>query len=213
MKKLILKSVLTLALVTLFGLKSNAQMTPCSPPQDPPCSPACMEVSVENQLPCDLDFYWGYGGCTYIIGAKKILANNAGCTPQNCSSNPVTCGTGTNPPCCCSSDPFTCGTPGNLPCCTATSPQIANACRMYGPCAKCPGDNSVCECPNRIFISNASQTQFFPWGDFQTLMINGNSTYVIPNPQVFCPGCTVGGVRIIDTITGINSVNMKFECI
>lgn len=216
MKKFILKPVLTLAFLMLFVAKSNAQMTPCTTPPDPPCVPACMEVTVDNQLPCDLDFYWGYGGCTYISGAKKILASNAGCTPQNCSTDPSTCGTGTNPPCCCSNDPVTCGTPGNLPCCTPTSTATLpnNTCVMYGPCAKCPGDNSVCECPNKIFIATATTPQFYPWGDFPTILANGNSTYIILNPQNFCPGCTGAGIRIIVTIpTGsTNKVNMRFEC-
>ncbi|MDP2175946.1 MAG: hypothetical protein Q8K70_08565 [Bacteroidota bacterium] len=211
MKKVILKPVLTLTFLMLIVLKINAQMTPCTTPPDPPCDPNCMEIEVVNNIPCDLDFFWGYSGCSYIIPAKKIFAGG-GCTPQNCSSGPG-CGVGTNPPCCCSNDPLTCGTPGNLPCCTPGNPTINpnNNCKMYGPCAKCP-DNPNCECPNRIFILTSSTPEFFPWGDFQTMVNNGNSTYLMYPPQNFCSGCT-NGVRIEVIVTSTNTARFEFYCI
>jgi hypothetical protein len=212
MKYSILKPILIFAFLMLTMVKTKAQMTPCITPPDPPCSTNCMQIDVINNLPCDLDFFWGYNGCSQIIPAKKILANQGGCTPQNCSVAPG-CGVGTNPPCCCSNNPITCGTPGNLPCCTPGNPAIQpnNTCKMYGPCAKCP-DNPNCECPNRIFILTNATPEFFPWGDFQTLINNGNSTYQILGPQNFCPGCT-NGVQITVTVTGLNTAIFQFDCL
>lgn len=87
MKKLIKMSVLfVLALTASCNIK--AQMIPCIPPLDPPCTPACMQIDIVNLLPCDLDFYWGYSSCGGVTGAKKILAYNAGCTPINPSPFP-----------------------------------------------------------------------------------------------------------------------------
>ena len=152
------------------------QMTPCCAPPcpNPPSADCnvcdnicsnCMEVEVENfNMPCDLNLYWGYAGCSYIQGY----------------SSPI----------------------------PSSTTEVKN-----GPCAKCPGDNTQCECPNRIFVSISATQQWWPWGDFSTVFLSGNKTFILNAPfNNLCPGCTFG-VKVEVQISGTNHVKLIFSCI
>ena len=169
-----MKNKLNLILLLIFTFmlvnQSSAQMTvPCSP-----CPAPCVEVDVINYTGCDLEFCWGYGGCTYPFGAKWIFANTTGCFPPNPSPFPT--------------------------------------CRMYGPCAKCPGDLSECECPDKIFIRGPGGILWWPWGNFNTMIANGNSSYVTPPLSQPCPGC-LNGVRADIVIGPSNLITITFTCL
>lgn len=163
---------------------SNAQMTPCcgSPCFPTPACPACptcpdctttcdncMDIYIVNQTGCDLNFYWGYSNCTYILGAQY---------------------------------PIYAGTQNGL----------------IAQCAKCPGVDSndqpfPCECPNRLMVSTSATQQWWPWGDFSTMIATGNTTYQLLNPNnTLCQICGIG-VKVDITITGPNSATLTFSCV
>lgn len=82
----------------------------------------------------------------------------------------------------------------------------------FGQCAKCP--DGPCECPSRLFLLNAAGTEFLPWGNFNTMVTTGNSTYIVnPQDNFICPGCGNGSIKITITINSPNSATIKFECI
>lgn len=167
-------------ILIVFGFIANlsfAQMQPCcSPPCPSPLPPDCaacssvctncMVITVVNvDVPCALDLYWGYSGCTYILGYAP----------------PISAG--------------------------------SQAINIPGPCAKCPGDGMPCECPNKLTVSISATQQWWPWGDFTTMIANGNTTYQLLNPNnTLCPGCA-RGVQVVVTITGANSATLTFSCI
>lgn len=75
-----------------------------------------------------------------------------------------------------------------------------------GPCAKCPGDNSVCECPNKIYVLDNTSSAFYPWGNMTQMFSNGNSTHT--NITNICSGYTIA---IDINITGPNSATITFR--
>lgn len=83
MKKIILKSVLTIALVMLFSLKSNAQVIPCSSCQT--CTPCddCQDYSFVNHTDCPVSFFYWYSGCNLMRPAHLEPGFTKGVDPLN----------------------------------------------------------------------------------------------------------------------------------
>jgi|GEM_PF-6551468 len=77
-----------------------------------------------------------------------------------------------------------------------------------GPCAKCP-DLSVCECPNKIYLLDNTNSAFYPWGNMAQMHQNGDSEYL--NQPNICSACA-NGVKVQIFITGPNSATIRFSC-
>ena len=96
----------------------------------------------------------------------------------------------------------------------SNSPVPPNTSVTYsGQCAKCQ-DSDPCDCPDRIFISNAAGTEYYPWGNFSSMTSSGNSIFNVPAvDNIVCPSCLPSGQLKISTfINSSTSVTIKIEC-